>query len=209
MIDKRVIDISSNKFEGNLINLVFNRLHEMYVPLDLEPEIRDRKNAPTRLKVTKPNTGYLTPLLNIELRPINLTTDTDYGWTPTVYLSTDSRIRSDQDQLAISSSAMRIFVRMEFALSCETGPPKEAEPTKPEDLTTQSTNLMADLREILSRQYFVGKCIGTGNDGVKPYVSDAGIVRDFFDPRVRNTKDDLYVVQFMAAYSYQDAQIRQ
>ena len=207
MIEKRVIDTSSDVFEENVTNLVFNRLHSLYVPLNLEQEIGDTGEVSPRPKVTKPNDGFNMPLLNIELRPVDLTTDTDFGWTPSVHIASDSTIRSDQDRLSLSDSAMRLFIRMEFALSTTTGPPKKDFPDEPEDLTTQSNRLMADCRKVLSRNNFVNKNVGIVNNN-RVYVRDAGIIRSFFDERVRNTKDDLYTVIFMAAVSYHDANTR-
>ena len=197
--------------EIDLVNMVYNRLYDLQLkepgtdnPLQL---LTEENNYQNQVLVHKPNKDFCTPILNIELRPINLTSTDDFGLVPSVFISYDSTVSSPPDELAIDSSAQRVFFRLEFVLKSGYGAPITIEPG-PEpniaaDLTIQTAWLMRDLRKQLSRKNFHGRSISEN-----AYIADARIIRSMFDQRVRNTDNEIYIVLFMIAYSYPDGNNR-
>ena len=201
---KKVINAEWS-FEENLINKVYNSIFDLQVrdPND-NTKARNFLNEQRDLKVieiNEPNPGYHTPILNISLRPVNLTTNDDFKLFPAAYISIDSTVNSAFDAIELKDSGERYFVRLEFALNSNFGPPSRDSSEKPAGLTLQTALLMSDLRKLLSRNRFVNFNLGEG-----VYLRDAGIINSFFDERVRNSNNELYIVQFMVAFSYPDAE---
>lgn len=142
---------------------------------------------------------YETPILNINLRPIQPENTVDFNLVPSIYLSVDSGEDEDQDptQDLINYQKESFSIRLEVTLNDKNGIPNPNDLSTVAPLTTQTTTLINDIYRLFKDSDFVG--LGLSQDA---YISRARIARWMFDDRVRGGPDEviIFILQFIVHF---------
>lgn len=189
---------ANENFRQEIIDAVSEKLD--ILEIDVSPYLENAtvKQGVKHWKAKDPTyTGpiYETPILNINLRPIQPENTIDFNLVPSIYVSVDSGLDEDQDptQDLINNQKEDFAIRLEITLNDKNGIPDPRDFNKVAPLTTQTTALLNDIYRLFRDSDFVG--LNLSQDA---YISRARVARWMFDDRVRGGPDEviIFILQF-------------